>query len=320
MYSNADIFLFDDPLSAVDPKVGNILFNKAVCDALVGKTRILVTHQLQFLSSPAVSRIIVLDNGKIRSIGSYVELKESGELDWMHDSDKGSDAGEEDCADMGSIPELLDFSIGGSAGRGGKGALLTNFSSHHLDSDSTSASRTTMSQLQDLHAHEKVHGEHVSTIELQVGDMHTEEEEGHRAAEGGEVDGLIDHQVNYFNSSTAGISVTSSRDYRPVPNEEYAREADGTAEVGEDEGEVTYEKDKKEDPNVGGITVAEDRTEGQVSSATYLSYLKSMGGLAVSALLLLVMTLGQVRGSDALLFCQIPSHKLTVCIVLRCRY
>ncbi|CAM9904704.1 unnamed protein product, partial [Hapterophycus canaliculatus] len=49
LYSDADLFLLDDPLSALDAEVGKQVFEGCVRDALDGKTRILVTNQLQFL-------------------------------------------------------------------------------------------------------------------------------------------------------------------------------------------------------------------------------------------------------------------------------
>lgn len=49
MYRDADIYLMDDPLSAVDTHVGKHLFEECICNYLAGKTRILVTHQLQYL-------------------------------------------------------------------------------------------------------------------------------------------------------------------------------------------------------------------------------------------------------------------------------
>ena len=42
----ADIYLMDDPMSAVDPAVGRELFSNVVCGRLAGKTRVLVTHQV----------------------------------------------------------------------------------------------------------------------------------------------------------------------------------------------------------------------------------------------------------------------------------
>ncbi|KAJ8247979.1 hypothetical protein GJAV_G00236800 [Gymnothorax javanicus] len=78
VYSSADVFLLDDPLSAVDSHVGNQLFNKVVGPngLLKDKTRILVTHGLSFL--PHVDEIVVLVDGQVSEVGSYSKLKSSG--------------------------------------------------------------------------------------------------------------------------------------------------------------------------------------------------------------------------------------------------
>ncbi|GCB76940.1 hypothetical protein scyTo_0017522, partial [Scyliorhinus torazame] len=47
VYSDQDIYLLDDPLSAVDAHVGKHIFEQCVKKILRGKTVILVTHQLQ---------------------------------------------------------------------------------------------------------------------------------------------------------------------------------------------------------------------------------------------------------------------------------
>ena len=47
LYSNADIYLLDDPLSAVDTKVGKEIFDKYIKEALKDKTVLLVTHGMQ---------------------------------------------------------------------------------------------------------------------------------------------------------------------------------------------------------------------------------------------------------------------------------
>uniref|UniRef100_A0AAY4DHT8 ATP-binding cassette, sub-family C (CFTR/MRP), member 4 n=1 Tax=Denticeps clupeoides TaxID=299321 RepID=A0AAY4DHT8_9TELE len=56
---DGDIYLLDDPLSAVDAEVGKHLFEKCICGLLRKKPRILVTHQLQYLQ--AADRILVLN-------------------------------------------------------------------------------------------------------------------------------------------------------------------------------------------------------------------------------------------------------------------
>ncbi|XP_054389484.1 multidrug resistance-associated protein 1 isoform X8 [Pongo abelii] len=74
VYSNADIYLFDDPLSAVDAHVGKHIFENVIGPKgmLKNKTRILVTHSMSYL--PQVDIIIVMSGGKISEMGSYQEL------------------------------------------------------------------------------------------------------------------------------------------------------------------------------------------------------------------------------------------------------
>lgn len=73
-YSDSDIFLFDDPLSAVDSHVGKHIFEEVVGPSgiLAGKTKILVTHGIVFL--PQVDNIYVLKDGEISESGTYKEL------------------------------------------------------------------------------------------------------------------------------------------------------------------------------------------------------------------------------------------------------
>jgi ABC-type multidrug transport system ATPase subunit len=77
LYADTCLCLLDDPLSAVDAKVSNMLFHQAICGYLANKTRILVTHQIQFLSSPHVSRIVVIAKGAIVFCGKFNELQHS---------------------------------------------------------------------------------------------------------------------------------------------------------------------------------------------------------------------------------------------------
>ncbi|KAJ3199320.1 Multidrug resistance-associated protein 1 [Entophlyctis luteolus] len=74
IYSGADVFIFDDPLSALDAHVGKHIFNHVIQDngILAGKTRILVTHGIQHLLG--LKRILVVGDGTIIEEGSYSEL------------------------------------------------------------------------------------------------------------------------------------------------------------------------------------------------------------------------------------------------------
>ena len=76
MFADADTYLLDDPLSAVDSHVGQHLFQQCLCEHLAPKTKILVTHQLQFL--PAADKIVILSHGQISQTGTYSELLDAG--------------------------------------------------------------------------------------------------------------------------------------------------------------------------------------------------------------------------------------------------
>uniref|UniRef100_A0A665VH35 ATP-binding cassette, sub-family C (CFTR/MRP), member 2 n=1 Tax=Echeneis naucrates TaxID=173247 RepID=A0A665VH35_ECHNA len=77
VYSQADIYLLDDPLSAVDSHVGKHLFDKVIGPngLLRYKTRILVTHSVSFL--PYVDEIVVLKDGVVSEVGTYKSLQTS---------------------------------------------------------------------------------------------------------------------------------------------------------------------------------------------------------------------------------------------------
>lgn len=97
VYQDADIYLLDDPLSAVDAEVSRHLFEQCVCGILKDKPRILVTHQLQYLK--AANQILVLKEGHMVARGSYSELQQSG-LDFTsllkkdEEEESGSEKGE----------------------------------------------------------------------------------------------------------------------------------------------------------------------------------------------------------------------------------
>uniref|UniRef100_A0A4W5MXK6 ATP-binding cassette, sub-family C (CFTR/MRP), member 4 n=1 Tax=Hucho hucho TaxID=62062 RepID=A0A4W5MXK6_9TELE len=75
VYQDADIYLLDDPLSAVDAEALG-LHQQCICGILKNKPRILVTHQLQYLQ--AADQILVLKEGHMVARGTYSELQHSG--------------------------------------------------------------------------------------------------------------------------------------------------------------------------------------------------------------------------------------------------
>ncbi|XP_011877734.1 PREDICTED: multidrug resistance-associated protein 4-like [Vollenhovia emeryi] len=74
LYRQSDIYLMDDPLSAVDAHVSKHLFQECMQKYLAGKTRILATHQLQYIKG--VDAIILLEQGKMQYFSHYQDLLE----------------------------------------------------------------------------------------------------------------------------------------------------------------------------------------------------------------------------------------------------
>ncbi|KAJ1350994.1 Multidrug resistance-associated protein 4 [Parelaphostrongylus tenuis] len=81
VYQNYDVYLLDDPMSAVDSHVASHLFSSVIGPhgMLRNKTRILVTNELSFLKHS--DHIYVLENGRIDREGTYNELMQSGALE-----------------------------------------------------------------------------------------------------------------------------------------------------------------------------------------------------------------------------------------------
>ncbi|RLN48167.1 hypothetical protein BBJ29_000290 [Phytophthora kernoviae] len=74
VYQDADIYLLDDILSAVDSHVGHDIFKECIKNCLKDKLVVLVTHGLTFLSE--CGKIVVLENGTIVEDGTYPDLME----------------------------------------------------------------------------------------------------------------------------------------------------------------------------------------------------------------------------------------------------
>jgi ATP-binding cassette, subfamily C (CFTR/MRP), member 1 len=120
-YADADVYLLDDPLSAVDAHVGRHLFDKCVLGLLGSKTRVLVTHQLQYL--PAADEVLVLREGRIAERGTYAELAARGvdfhrlvgDDEGMKDSMRNEDEGKKDGKNIqvyqGGVEDVLKNSM-----------------------------------------------------------------------------------------------------------------------------------------------------------------------------------------------------------------
>ena len=76
VYADGDLYFLDDPLSAVDFKVGQHIYDKCIKDLLGDKTRLLTSHQEQHMKD--ADEVIVLYKGRVLEKGRFTELQEKG--------------------------------------------------------------------------------------------------------------------------------------------------------------------------------------------------------------------------------------------------
>ncbi|CAF3661314.1 unnamed protein product [Rotaria sp. Silwood1] len=82
LYADVDIYLLDDPLAALDCIVAKRIYDQCIGpkSLLKNKTRLLITHQTQFLTD--IHQTIILAHGHIELQGNcYVAKTESEEID-----------------------------------------------------------------------------------------------------------------------------------------------------------------------------------------------------------------------------------------------
>lgn len=67
--------MLDDPVSALDARVGKAVFKEVVQGMCKGRTTILATHAVDYFK--LADKIIILDKGDIQGVGSLDELKDN---------------------------------------------------------------------------------------------------------------------------------------------------------------------------------------------------------------------------------------------------
>ena len=86
-YSNSDIYLFDDPLSSLDPSIKNNIFRRVIKGYLKSKTILLVTNEMQYI--PEMKHVIHMDDGRIDFIGTAQEaMKQYFYLEYLNDEEE----------------------------------------------------------------------------------------------------------------------------------------------------------------------------------------------------------------------------------------
>lgn len=110
VYARADVYLLDDPLSAVDEHVGNHIIENVLGETglLATKARILATNSIPVLSH--ANAISMISNGQIVEAGSYDEVMASrkGIYALLKEFGKKSNANSNDVSDTESSLTAVD--------------------------------------------------------------------------------------------------------------------------------------------------------------------------------------------------------------------
>ncbi|XUY36693.1 p-glycoprotein e [Leishmania panamensis] len=74
VYADRDVYVLDDPLSALDAQVGERVMRECVCGALAGKTRVLATHHVS--AAAYADLVVLLEEGRVAFQGSYAAYRD----------------------------------------------------------------------------------------------------------------------------------------------------------------------------------------------------------------------------------------------------
>ena len=73
LYFDADIYLLDDPISAVDSKVAKKIYENTILKMKGDKTIILVTHQISYMYG--CDKVIIMEDGRVTDFDEPGKLK-----------------------------------------------------------------------------------------------------------------------------------------------------------------------------------------------------------------------------------------------------
>lgn len=131
VYANTDVYVFDDPLSALDSHVGQSVFDDCISNkgVLSTRLRVFVTNQVQLL--PDCDRVLFMEKGSIRCAGPYEELLEDSGfrqlVDEVGKEDEDQDLVEDAAAEATSHSNGMDAGgEGPSTSRGGVDVSATS--------------------------------------------------------------------------------------------------------------------------------------------------------------------------------------------------
>lgn len=273
LYTEKDIYIFDDPISALDAHVGEKIMKNCILDYLRNKTRILVTHALQYLKF--VDRIVILKEGRITWEGTYAELVSQefySEMSLKLASHTQKKSGSEDEKDN-SLDEKADE----SESKKDKAKIT-------LEEDLDIVIR---SRSNSMFESEEKNGEaEKSDFDNSAAQMKEEVVEANN-------DLIKENDLLIAADSASGKnrkkSAVSKQSKANSIQSKTKMISDSNANVNSNsKAPAAYKKGE-----IKRITVEEDKEVGSVKWSVYISYIKMMGGYCVFLIILFIVAIWQ---------------------------
>ncbi|XP_071488722.1 ATP-binding cassette sub-family C member 5-like [Diadema antillarum] len=277
VYSQRDIYLLDDPLSAVDAHVGQHIFENVIKKLLVGRTVLFVTHQLQYLNQ--CDRVLFMKGGRIFGDGPHSELMQSSPeyngliQNFLKEHEMEVETDERDLKS--------------------RSRALSSMSLRSLDFISRTESFRSITKSFRARSNQLLRDQSVQSIPeqtpLPVRDAKNNMPKKH-------TDGSTDDEdfLDVF-ASLSGDEMKDIDSYREDEDEEEEVWYDANSE--DDDEEIEEEEADEDEEEVfdydGKLSKAEETTAKTKPSRTYREYVRAAGGFLVSGLVILTFVLSQ---------------------------
>jgi len=282
VYANADIYFFDDPLSAVDAHVAEHIFEQCIEGELSGKTRILVMNQLHFL--PRCDYIYVL--------GTTIERRRDLETNQinptMNDQGEATESKESKEATVGIIAEHGTYAQLNESGEQFK-ALMQNYR-ESLEKRVEETEEVPFDEVELQTIPTNVDDVVLGTEDIGPADTEEAKMSGPVVVHGPDSDGQLQRKASY--NDPEGQSVVRSRAKVGERSISYSVSRSRSLSASRSRKEVLEAKNQHGVTYIGGGALRkgqqiqdEELVTGHVSAALYVRFFKAMGKSNVFLLL-----------------------------------
>ncbi|XP_067948420.1 ATP-binding cassette sub-family C member 5-like [Watersipora subatra] len=262
VYSDSDIILLDDPLSAVDAHVGQHIFQNCLKGFLKDKTILFVSHQLQFMMG--CDYVLVMKDGCIHQEGTHDKLMadENGEYSSLiksfHDAEVKES--EQQVTTSAVVDSVLERQLSKQRAAAATHSISTeNLASKRKSTrNSESEGKPVMSLSVRNLAEEHLDGDGMRQRTLSIASMKS----AHSVASKNMARSLrrLDANADIISGSVVDLASIADPD------------------------DLEFNENNNDDAPTGVLTKGEDMESGQVKMSTYYNYIEAAGGICVVGL------------------------------------